>query len=147
VEGRKFGAAQAWRFFLESPLVGQGTGVTSLAIRQDGPHNMYLLLMAEQGVVGLLLYVSLFGILLRRGWTLARSGAMAHDQDVGRMLVIFGLFLAAYGLFSHNVLEEPHTVFLLAFVVASGFHATHARPVTPAVSHARKPPRRLTPAA
>jgi O-antigen ligase len=122
VEGRKHGASQAWQLFLESPVIGKGVGVTSLAVRQEGPHNMYLALMAEQGLLGLFLYVSLVGILLRRGWRLARHAATDHDRDVGRTLVIFGMFIAAYGFFSHNVLEEPHTIFILAFLVAAGFH-------------------------
>jgi len=148
VEGRRFGAAQAWRIFLESPLTGRGTGVTSLAVRQDGPHNMYLLLMAEQGILGLLLYVSLFGILLKSGWRLAHRGATAHHQDVGRALVVFGLFLATYGFFSHNVLEEPHTMFVLAFLVAAGFQASRETPAAVTGSHPmRAPARRLRPAA
>jgi hypothetical protein len=108
---------------------------------------MYLLLMAEQGMLGLLLYVSLFGILMRRGWLLVQSGATGHDQDVGRMMVVLGLFLAAYGLFSHNVLEEPYTVFVVAFVVAAGFNAVRARPAVPAGALVRARARRLNPAA
>ena len=142
VEGRRYGATQAWHLFLESPVTGRGVGVTSLAVRQEGPHNMYLSLMAEQGVLGLFLYVSLIAIFVRRGWRTTQLAATPHDQDVGRTMIAFGLFLGVYGFFSHNVMEEPHNMFILAFIAAAGFHATRAnRPIlsNPAV---RAPVRR-----
>jgi O-antigen ligase len=123
VEGRKFGARQAWEMFLDDPVVGKGPGATSLAVRQEGPHNMYLLLMAEQGVLGLFLYLSLVALLIRSGRRVIRSAVDEEDRDVGRALVLFGVFMATYGFFSHNVLEEPFTMFILAFLVAGGFRA------------------------
>jgi O-antigen ligase len=123
VEGRKYGASQAWQLFLDKPVTGHGPGVASLAVRQEGPHNMYLLLMAEQGILGFILYVGLFVALMRRGRRVARYAQTMQERDVGNAMVLCGLFLATYGFFSHNVLEEPHTIFLLAFVVANGFGA------------------------
>jgi O-antigen ligase len=147
VEGRKFGAAQAWRQFLDSPVTGRGTGATSLAVRQEGPHNMYLLLMAEQGVLGLFLYLTLVGILVRQGWRLMRDAAADPAKDVGRMIVLFGVFMAAYGFFSHNVLEEPHTLFLVAFVVATGVQVSRAAHRVPPGVTRRFAARRVTPSA
>jgi O-antigen ligase len=121
VEGRRYGASQAWQLFLDKPVTGHGPGVASLAVRQEGPHNMYLLLMAEQGILGFILYVSLFVAVMRRGRRIARAARTMHERDLGNTTVLCGVFLAAYGFFSHNVLEEPHTIFLLAFIVATGF--------------------------
>jgi O-antigen ligase len=137
VEGRKYGASQAWQLFLDRPVTGHGPGVASLAVRQEGPHNMYLLLMAEQGILGFILYVSLFVTLLRRGRRIARYAQTMHERDAGSAVVLYGLFLATYGFFSHNVLEEPHTIFLLAFVVATGFGALHAANGAPERTAAR----------
>jgi hypothetical protein len=120
VEGRRYGATRAWHAFLDAPVMGGGIGSTSLAVQLDGPHNMYLLLMAEQGVLGLFLYVSLCALLIRSGRRIARAAGTAHDRDVGNALVLFGLFMATYGFFSHNVLEDPFTMYLLAFLVAAG---------------------------
>ena len=127
VEGRRYGAAQAWRMFLEEPVTGAGTGATSRAILQEGPHNMYLKLMGEQGIFGLVLYLALVVILIRRGLRLSRYARDGTARDIGKAMLIFGVFLAAYGFFSHNVLEEPHTMFSLAFLVAAGWHAERAR--------------------
>lgn len=125
VEGRIHGAATAWQMFLENPATGGGTGATSLAI--EGPHNMYLLFMAEHGVVGFFLYTSLVGILIAQGWQRARNAETPHDRDLCSALLLLGVFLAIYGCFSHNVLEEPHTIFVLGFVVAAALRPAQCR--------------------
>ena len=123
VEGRKYGATVAWNMFLENPLLGRGTGATSREVLMEEPHNVYLALMAEQGIFGLALYVSLVGILARRGWRLYRTAVSRHGQEAGQVMVLFAFFLATYGVFIHNVLKEPYTLFVLAFIVAMGFEA------------------------
>ena len=121
VEGRKYGARQAWEIFVDNPVTGKGPGAASLSIQQEGPHNMYLLLMAEQGILGLFLYVSLWVLLIRSGRRIARFARSVEDRDIGNALVLFGVFIATYGFFSHNVHEEPFTIFVLAFLAAAGF--------------------------
>ena len=123
MEGRRFGARQAWQMFLDNPVLGRGTGATSRAIVQEGPHNMYLMLMAEQGIVGLALYIALWVALLKRGRWISRWARTSHESDIGKTMTLLAIFFAVYGFFSHNVLEEPHTMFVLAFVVAAAFHA------------------------
>jgi O-antigen ligase len=122
VEGRADAALRAWDMFMDDPLLGHGIGATSHAIQVLGTHNMYLMLMAEQGIFGLGLYLSLILMLAWRGWALRNAAAPAGAHDAGAALLMFAAFLAAYGLSNHNVLEEPQTIFLLAFVVAAGFH-------------------------
>jgi O-antigen ligase len=126
VEGRRYGASRAWEMFLEEPVTGHGTGATSIAAVQEGPHNMYLKLAAEQGLLGFALYVALIAILIRRGWRLSRNGRTSVESDLGKAMLIYGAFLTVYGLFSHNVLEEPHTMFCLAFIIAAAWNAERA---------------------
>lgn len=123
VEGRKYGASVAWKMFLDSPLVGQGTGATSREVLQEEPHNMYLALMGEHGLFGLAMYVSLFGLFLIQGWRLSRNAVTRHGQESGKVMMLFGTFLAADGLFIHNVLKEPYTIFILAFIAATAIEA------------------------
>jgi O-antigen ligase len=115
-------AARAWERFMDSPLIGHGIGATVARGERVGTHNMYLLLMAEQGLVGLALYLSLLAMLALRGWTIARTAIEDHSKDVGRTWLLCAFFLALYGMVSHNVLEEPHGMFLLAFIVAAVLH-------------------------
>jgi O-antigen ligase len=119
-EERRWVAAHARDMFIEEPLFGHGIGATTLDRLGAGPHNMYVALMAEQGVFGLALYVSLIVIMFRQGRRIARTAATAEGQDIGRALAVYALFLAAYGMFSHNVLEEAHGMFAIAFLAAAG---------------------------
>jgi O-antigen ligase len=82
---------------------------------------MYLLFLAEQGLVGGALYLSFIFIILARGLRLARHGASRQDSDLGAALVLFGVFYAVIGWFSHTLLEEPQTLFLLAFLFSGAF--------------------------
>jgi O-antigen ligase len=119
-EERRWVAAHARDMFIEQPLFGHGIGATTLDRLGAGPHNMYVALMAEQGVFGLALYVSLIVIMFRQGRRIARTALTAEGQDIGRALAVYALFLAAYGMFSHNVLEEAHGMFAIAFLTAAG---------------------------
>jgi O-antigen ligase len=126
VEGRRYGATLAWQMFLDEPVTGHGTGATSIAAVQEGPHNMYLKLAAEQGLAGLGLYIALVATLICRGRRFSRNARSTAENDVGKAMLMYGAFLAVYGLFSHNVLEEPHTMFCLAYVVAAGWNVERA---------------------
>lgn len=145
VEGRTDAALRAWNMFMDDPLLGKGIGATSHAIQVLGTHNMYLMLMAEQGIFGLGLYLSLILVLAWRGWTLRSAAASASSHDVGAALLMLAAFLAAYGLSNHNVLEEPQTIFLLAFTVAAGLdHARLASRFSQQIPFRHQPVRRST---
>jgi O-antigen ligase len=118
--GRLYGAAEAWKLFLDSPVIGRGIGATRVeAIVGEGPHNMYLMLMAEQGFVGLALYPALVAILWRRGRKLSRVATTREGAEVGKAMLLYAVFMLIYGFFSHNVFEEPHDMFILAFITAA----------------------------
>jgi O-antigen ligase len=134
IDDRIYPALRAWEMFLDAPLMGKGVGVTSIPSLGDGTHNMYLMLMAEQGLTGLLLYVSLIALLAHRGWILVHEAVTRYGADLGRALVLYAGFVAAYGLFSHNVLEEPHSIFLMAFLFTSATQTGSAFTATVAVN-------------
>jgi O-antigen ligase len=129
---RRYVALLAWRMISESPIVGNGIGSTLVQGHGRGTHNMYLMLAAEQGVVGLLLYLTFVGLILRKGWRLFKRGITQRAQDIGGALVCIGTYFAFMGLFSHNLLEEPLALFLLAFLLAAAngayrkFSTSHA---------------------
>lgn len=86
VEFRQAVYAGAWEMFLERPLTGWGfhrmpdelpRHVTGYHEKIFHPHNTYLELLAEQGMVGFALYVWLMWEL----WSLRRAVLPAHEQD------------------------------------------------------------------
>jgi len=110
-------AALAWSVFGDRPLAGAGTGASTEPPFELGPHNMYLAMMVDHGVIGLFLLPTL---LLAAVWG-ARSSRMFY-------VVPFAVFLAFWGFFSHNVLEERYILLAVAFVAADV--AGQRRPVS-----------------
>jgi hypothetical protein len=55
---------------------------------------MYLLFLAEYGLLGLVLFLGLFGCIY-------------HGNGERKEKVVFGLVLGALALTTHNMLEEP----------------------------------------
>jgi O-antigen ligase len=92
-----------WQMFLDSPLLGNGTG----ASKEWNPwgissHNMFLNFMADHGILGFFILPLL---LLAVTWRAA--GESRH------MAIIFSVFILLWSLVSHNVLEERYI--LLSF--------------------------------
>lgn len=101
--GRLEVAQRAWRLWLDSPLLGQGIGATADWDAGAQPHNEYLTLGAEHGVVGLALFPALVT-------------ALAIG---GRAVIPFCSVLLLAGIFSHGLLTERPMLLLLALVGTS----------------------------
>ena len=89
----------------EAPLLGYGLGYTQIWDFSKGPHDMYLLFLVEGGAIGLVLYLSLLGVL----W--------CNSVGLGRVLTA-QILISSF--FSHNHLEQPAILLVIAFIVAHG---------------------------
>lgn len=116
---RKDVALLAWRMISENPFIGNGLGSTQILGLGRGTHNMYLSLAAEQGVAGVLLYLIFIVLILRKGWRMFDRHFSQQTQDVGSALLCMGAYFAFMGLFSHNLLDQPLGLFVLALLVAA----------------------------
>lgn len=123
VATRKWAAVYARDLFFDKPLVGHGLGATRREAFGEGPHNMYLMLMAEQGLFGLALYLSLIAVLLIDGRRLSRFGLTREQQDVGKAMIVYGMIVLVDGFFSHNVLETAYGMFAMAFLATAGLQS------------------------
>lgn len=142
VEARKWAATNARNLFFDDPIFGHGIGATTRESVGDGPHNMYLTLMAEQGLFGLALYVSLIGVLLWGGRRLSRTGLTREGQDIGKAMMIYAGFYLTGGLFSHNMLEASYGTFAVGFLAAAAMQSLRA-PVSARPQDAPPLPARL----
>ena len=115
------------RFFLRHPLLGSGTGSYAFDYRAaagggygaptDNPHDSYLLVAAEQGVVGLLALLSVYAVAWRE--SLSRSG---EAREVLQALVVT---LLVSGLFNSSLLDAASG---RLFVVVAGILLAVATP-------------------
>jgi len=97
---------KSWAVFQNNPWFGAGLGYTrGVWALTHGPHNMYLTMAAEGGVLGLAIFMSLLLILFYMG------------DNIGKVLTII---YAASSITTHNNLEQPALLVILAFIVVTG---------------------------
>jgi putative inorganic carbon (HCO3(-)) transporter len=124
-----------WQMFLEKPLMGWGVNQmpSELARHVSGynekelyPHNTYLELLVEHGIVGLLLYFWLIGEL----WKLGR-GPVPHDECNGFLNrsfhTMWPVLLAVYLVNAFVVVMNYQFVNGLLFVLAGMLAAQQRR--------------------
>jgi len=102
-QGRRLVAQEGLRLFLNAPMTGQGLGATREWQYAGSTHNMYILMGAEMGIFGVALFLALIGILWSARTPLAQTVA-----------VLFAVGSA----FSHNQLDQPAMMIVLALVVS-----------------------------
>ncbi|MFM9863553.1 MAG: O-antigen ligase family protein [Micropepsaceae bacterium] len=89
--------------FSEAPLLGQGVGYTHSWDASASVHNMMILLLAEQGLLGGVWFLALLAVL----WSYGRPYGVA---------IAIAVFVS--GLFSHNHLERPALALVVALYLA-----------------------------
>ena len=106
---------------MEAPVFGHGyralVSMDGAPIGHDGrpagPHNLYLMLLGEAGIVPLLLFVSALVLLLRGQWGAPKS--IARDANAAWVIVI-----ALYGMAQPYALTCGAYMFLAGLSVATG---------------------------
>lgn len=98
-----------WELIFETPLVGRGTGFST---REGivGTHNMYLKYWLENGLFGLLIYLSLI------------AGAFWHFFKLrDKRGLIFSFFFFVSGFHSHNILRDRTIIVLLGILATLAY--------------------------
>jgi O-antigen ligase len=95
--------ATAMDYFFENPLFGKGYNTYELLTGWD-THNVYIKFLAEQGVVGLFLFLLLYFLAYRSGWKLYQN-----TDDTFRKALGFGFVCAVVGSIVTNVFGDRWT--------------------------------------
>lgn len=96
---------QALNLFKEEPVMGVGFAVfRSLGLKLGDTHNIYIKIMAEQGTIGLIIFLGLIGTFLGQGWKLFRRG----DDDFSRSLGI-GFVACIFTMLINNMFGDRWT--------------------------------------
>jgi hypothetical protein len=110
-------AMRALEMFGERPVTGHGTGSTVEWREPESTHNIYARQMAEYGLLGAWLAPGLLLLAWRNAHRVKRKDER-HDvtEATSKVLVIF---VACWGLFSHNVLDDVFVLVSIAMIVSA----------------------------
>jgi hypothetical protein len=110
-EHRGLTALASLELAMENPLVGGGVGMISEM--PEGPHNMFLAMMVDYGVVGLIVYL---GIIIRSILIARRA-----DHNLSGTILFFFGWLVIFSFASHNLLGNTSTIPLMGFALARAY--------------------------
>jgi len=103
---------------MEHPLLGGGVGtINDMPVASDqyhlGPHNMFLAMMMEYGIVGLIAYL----VIITRLILIARRA----DRNLSGTILFFVAWLVMFSFTSHNLLSNTATIPLMGFALARAY--------------------------
>jgi hypothetical protein len=96
-----------------------GAGVNTISEIGEGPHNMFLAVMVDYGIGGLIVYL----LVIIRLILIARRA----DRDLSGLVWLFGAWLTIFSFTSHNLLGNSTTIPLLGFALARAFQIEFLR--------------------
>jgi hypothetical protein len=125
VSGRDDVWSVVWQSAMTSPWVGQGAGsaeteILEHAFKVSHPHNEYLRIFHDFGLVGVLLWFWGFFVLLGRTFLAWRRADRVGDGDAYVHLAAWlGLISLALGMITDNSLRYVHVLLPLGIIVGS----------------------------
>jgi O-antigen ligase len=123
----------AWRMFLDSPVVGWGTGNLEELSRRLGEltdfHNEYLWILNEVGLIGAIPFILWIAFAIRASWK-ARSGS----QEVVPIAMLVCILIACMSLTVH---QQKYFWLVFAYVYASAAAPSAAFSTSVGMSFAR----------
>lgn len=110
--------ALAWlELAMENPLLGAGVG--SIYDMPEATHNMFVAMMMDYGIVGLIVYLVIIIMLI----LIARRA----DRNLSRTILLFVAWLVIFSFASHDLLSNPATIPLLGFALARAYQIQSSR--------------------
>ncbi len=101
-------AKYAWQLFGKRPFFGYGlSSTTRWTVSEVSTHNMYLYFMMDHGIIGLIIFPGAIFAVVHRN--------RGEDRTI---ILCFATFLAIWGLFSHNILEEWYILTTFSLLAA-----------------------------
>ena len=102
---------------MENPALGAGVGTIHLL--PEGPHNMFLAMMVDYGIVGLIVYLFMIGRLVQI--------AIGGERRASSLILLVVAWLVIFGFASHNLLENTVTIPLLGFAAGRAYQLSCSR--------------------
>ncbi len=112
---------QSMDLFNKAPIFGIGFGVFRfMGFSLKDTHNIYLKIMAEQGIIGLIVFLVLIFIFLAQGWRLYRNGDDEASRAFGLGFSLLIIVLVVNNLFGDRwtYMEVSSYLWILAGLVS-----------------------------
>ena len=116
-EDRGLTALAALELAMEDPLAGAGVG--TIYEMPEGPHNMFLAMLVDYGIVGLIVYLV---VIIRLILIARRAG-----RNLSGTILFFIAWLVIFSLSSHNLLSNASTIPLMGFALARAYQIQISR--------------------
>jgi O-antigen ligase len=97
----------------EYPLFGAGVNTIHDMPQGEGPHNMFLAMMVDYGIGGLVLYLVVIIRLI--------LSARHADRDLSAGAWLYVAWLVIFSIVSHDLLARTSTIPLMGFALARAF--------------------------
>lgn len=116
--------SDAFEMFLQKPMFGWGFSYFN-QIYEISTHNMYLQLLADTGIIGLLLFTSIFAIGVSMSISIIRK---TNETDKGKLERLYTslagqIFFLAYGLTDSGIMND---FILLCYFIFASFSVHYA---------------------
>jgi O-antigen ligase len=85
----------------------------------EGPHNMFLAMMVDYGIVGLIAYL----VIIIRLILIVRGA----DRKISGTILFFVAWLVIFSFASHNLLGNTATIPLMGFALARAYQIQYSR--------------------
>jgi O-antigen ligase len=95
----------AFNLFADNPFFGAGLSIIRHWGYSVAPHNMYLMLMAQFGFVGLVLYIYLMYVIVQN--------AKDETKIISKIFLFYILFTS---LLTHNILDGYHNIIAIVLM-------------------------------
>ena len=107
---------QSWHLFQQNPIFGVGFHVfRELGLVAGDTHNIYFKLLAEQGILGLLIFLVLYVFFLKEGWKLYKQGDDDLAKGLGIGFVCCIIVMMANNLFGNRWTHASMSGYLWIF--------------------------------
>jgi O-antigen ligase len=116
-EDRGLTALASLELAMENPLLGAGVG--TIYEMPEGPHNMFLAMMVDYGIVGLIAYL----VIVIRLILIVRGA----DRKISGTILFFVAWLVIFSFASHNLLGNTANIPLMGFALARAYQIQYSR--------------------
>lgn len=109
---------QAIYDFVENPIKGIGTG--NSCNKSGFPHNIVLEVAAEFGVLGLLVFIPLIYITVRKAVVFLRNKQLSNSHMLMRLLLVLFIYFFTHAMFSGHIANHSQLYITMGLIACLG---------------------------